>query len=183
MGRKYAFHEHNQLYFVSFATVNWIDVFVRRTYCDIVVDSLKYCMETKGLELYAWCIMSSHVHLIISTESGNLSDIMRDMKRHTSKTILKAIEENTQESRRDWLLWMFERAGKYNKNNEKYQFWQQNNHPIELSTHQMMIQRLDYLHNNPVESGAVEHPPDYLYSSAKDYFNDQKGLLPVILLR
>jgi REP element-mobilizing transposase RayT len=126
--------------------------------------------------------MSSHVHLIISTENGNLSDIMRDMKRHTSKTILKAIEENTQESRRDWLLWMFARAGTYNKNNEKYQFWQQNNHPIELSTHQMMIQRLDYLHNNPVESGAVEYPPEYLYSSAKDYYNDQKGLLPIVLL-
>lgn len=182
MGRKYVFHEHDQLYFVSFATVNWIDVFVRRIYCDIIVDSLKYCIENKGLELYAWCIMSSHVHLIISTEKGSLSDIMRDLKRHTSKAILKAITDNIQESRRDWLLWMFERAGKHNANNEQYQFWQQNNHPIELSTHQMMIQRLDYLHNNPVESGAVDYPPNYLYSSAKDYYTDEPGLLPVILL-
>jgi hypothetical protein len=107
---------------------------------------------------------------------------MRDLKRHTSKTILKAITENIQESRRDWLLWMFERAGKHNANNEQYQFWQQNNHPIELSTHQMMMQRLDYLHNNPVESGAVDYPPNYLYSSAKDYYTDEPGLLPVILL-
>jgi putative transposase len=181
MGRKYVFHEHDQLYFVSFATVNWVDVFVRRIYCDIIVDSLKYCIENKGLELYAWCIMSSHVHLIISTEKGNLSDIMRDLKRHTSKTILKTIAENTQESRKNWLLWI-ERAGKHNPNNEKLQFWQQNNHPIELSTQKMMIQRLDYLHNNPVESGAVAYPPEYLYSSAKDYYSDQKGLLPVILL-
>jgi putative transposase len=182
MGRKYIFHEHDQLYFVSFATVNWIDVFVRRIYCDIVVDSLKYCIENKGLELYAWCIMSSHVHLIISTEKGNLSDILRDLKRHTSKTILKTIAENIQESRREWLLWMFERAGKRNANNEQYQFWQQNNHPIELSTHAMMVQRLDYLHNNPVESGAVDYPPNYLYSSAKDYYLDEDGLLPVIRL-
>jgi putative transposase len=182
MGRKYKFHQHDQLHFVSFATVNWIDVFTRRIYCDIIVDSLKYCIEHKGLELYAWCIMSNHVHLIISTENGNLSDIMRDLKRHTSKTLLKAIEDNVQESRREWMLWMFKRAGKFNANNEVYQFWQQNNHPIELSTHEMMVQRLDYLHNNPVEAGSVEYPPEYLYSSAKDYYTDQKGLLPVILL-
>jgi putative transposase len=183
MGRKYIFHEQDQLYFVSFATVQWIDVFVRRIYCDIMVDSLKFCIENKGLELYAWCIMSSHVHLIISTaENGDLSAIMRDMKRHTSKTILKAIEENVQESRKEWMLWLFKRAGKYNSNNEKYQFWQQHNHPIQLSTQKMIDQRLDYLHNNPVESGAVNYPPDYLYSSAKDYYLDEKGLLPVILL-
>jgi putative transposase len=126
--------------------------------------------------------MSSHVHLIISTESGNLSDIMRDLKRHTSKTILKTIEENLQESRRDWMLWMFRRAGQYNSNNEHYQFWQQHNHPVQLSTKQMMQQRLDYLHNNPVESGAVDYPPNYFYSSAKDYYTDQQGILPVILL-
>jgi putative transposase len=182
MGRKYKFHQHDKLYFVSFATVNWIDVFTRRIYCDIVVDSLKYCIGNKGLEVYAWCIMSSHVHLIISTESGNLSDIMRDLKRHTSKTILKAIEENTQESRREWMLWMFKRAGAFNANNETYQFWQQNNHPIELSTNEMMQQRLDYLHNNPVESGAVDYPPNYFYSSAGDYYTDEPGLVPVILL-
>ncbi|WP_454802098.1 REP-associated tyrosine transposase [Mucilaginibacter phyllosphaerae] len=182
MGRKYKFHEHDKLYFVSFATVNWIDVFVRRQYCDIIVDGLKYCIEAKGLEVYAWCIMSSHVHLIISTENGNLSDIMRDLKRHTAKAILKAIEDNIQESRRDWMLWMFKRAGQRNINNEVYQFWQQNNHPVQLSTNEMMEQRLAYLHNNPVESGSVEYPPEYLYSSAKDYYLDQKGLIPIILL-
>ena len=91
--------------------------FYQENYCDIVVDSLKFCIENKGLELYAWCIVSSHVRLIISTEKGNLSDIIRDMKRHTSKTILKAIEENIQESRKEWMLWLFERAGKHNSNN------------------------------------------------------------------
>ena len=126
--------------------------------------------------------MSSHVHLIISTETGNLSSIVSDIKRHTSKTILKAIEDNPQESRKDWMLWLFERAGKYNSNNEHYQFWQQNNHPIQLSTQLMINQRLDYLHNNPVEAGIVEKPEDHLYSSAKDYYTKEKGLIPVILL-
>jgi putative transposase len=93
--------------------------------------------------------MSSHVHLIIGTETGNLSDIIRDMKRHTSKLLLKTISENMQESRREWMMWMFERAGKHNSNNEKYQFWQQNNHPVELSTIEMFNQRLDYLSLQP----------------------------------
>jgi REP element-mobilizing transposase RayT len=158
MGRKYTISDSTQLHFVSFATVRWIDVFVRRTYCEIITDSLKYCMDHKGLELYAWCIMSSHVHLIISSENDNLSDILRDLKRHTSKTILKAIEENPEESRKEWMLWMFARAGQRNSNNETYQFWQQNNQPIQLSNHEMIIQRLNYLHNNPVTSGSVSKP-------------------------
>ena len=98
MGRKYIFHNSKELYFVSFATVNWIDVFMRKIYFDIVVDSLRYCIEHKGMELYAWVIMPSHVHLIISLGNKNLSDIMRDLNRHTSKTV--------QESRREWLLWI-----------------------------------------------------------------------------
>ena len=179
MGRKYKFHDHQKLHFVSFATVNWIDVFTRRVYCDIVVGSLKYCIENKGLELYGWCIMPSHVHLIIGTENGNLSHIIRDLKRHTSKLLLKTISENMHESRREWMMWMFGRAGKRNTNNEQYQFWQQNNHPIELSTAEMFDQRLDYLHYNPVESGAVRNPPGYLYSNAIDYYTDEKGLLPI----
>ena len=143
MGRKYIFHDSRELYFVSFATVNWIDVFTRKLYFDIVVDSLIFCTQNKGLELYAWCIMPSHVHLIISSAKDNLSDIMRDLKRHTSKALLKAIAENQKESRKEWLLSHFGRAGKRNANNETYQFWQQNNHPIELSSIEMLQQRLD----------------------------------------
>ena len=181
MGRKYVFRDSSRLYFVSFATVNWIDVFIRSQYCNIVVDSLKYCVDNKGLEVYAWCIMSSHVHLIISSEKEHLSDIMRDLKRHTAKQLLKAIEGNDQESRREWMLWLFARAGKYNSNNEKYQFWQQNNHPIELATNDMIDQRLDYLHNNPVAAGIVAKPEDYIYSSAGDYAGI-KGLVPLLLV-
>ena len=179
MSRNYKFRDQRQLYFVSFATVNWIDVFIRYEYKDIVVDSLKYCMDEKGLELYAWCIMSSHVHLIIGTNGMKMEDILRDLKRHTSKTLLKAIQQNHRESRREWILWMFGRAGKKNPNNEKYQFWQQHNHPIELSTASIMHQKLDYLHNNPVEAGYVREPWEYLYSSAIDYCTDRKGLIKI----
>ena len=123
--------------------------------------------------------MPSHVHLIISSENSQLSDIMRDLKRHTSKKLLSSIQLNLQESRKEWMLWMFARAGKKNPNNDSYQFWQQNNHPIELSTNEMIDQRLEYLHMNRVESGFVSEPHHYLYSSAADY-SGKKGLVPII---
>src|SRR5207248_2824214 len=133
--------------------------------------------QEKGLDLGAWCIMTSHVHLIIGSHKDKMENIMRDLKRHTSKAILKEIENNMQESRRESMLWMFRRAGKRNPNNEIYQFWQQNNQPIELNTNEKIDQRLHYLHYNPVEAGFVDEPWQYPYSSAKDYFGLGKGLI------
>jgi putative transposase len=181
MSRTYKIRDQQKLYFVSFATVNWIDVFIRREYKDIVVASLSYCIGHKGLEVYAWCIMSSHVHLIIGSTGAKMEDILRDLKRHTAKALLKAIAGHNQESRKEWMLWMFERAGKRNPNNSKYQFWQQHNQPIELWSNELMDQKLHYLHRNPVEAGWVEEPEHYLYSSARDYAG-VKGLVEVKIL-
>nr|WP_255369939.1 transposase [Mucilaginibacter sp. OK283] len=153
----------------------------RRAYKDIIVESLKYCIKHKGLQLHGWVIMSNHVHLIISTNDKPMQDILRDVKRHTSKAITKAIIENVQESRREWMLWFFEREGKSNPNNENYQFWQQGNHPIEIYTNKVLDQKLDYIHNNPVTAGWVDEPHHFLYSSARDYAGG-KGLIDIILV-
>lgn len=183
MSRKYKFRNPEAVYFVTFATINWIDVFTRRDYKDIIVDSLNYCIKNKGLIVYAWVIMSNHVHLVIEGRNVALEDVMRDLKKHTSKSILNAIEENPQESRKKWMLWMFERAGKKNGNNTKYQFWQQHNQPIELSTPELTEQKLDYLHNNPVAAGITDTAESYLYSSARDYYNGKNcGLFAIRLL-
>ena len=93
MSTKYKFNDHSKLYFVSFAVVYWIDVFSRKHYRDLFIESLKYCQQNKGMELYAYCIMSNHVHLIIGSESKLLSEIMRDLKKFTSYSIIKAISE------------------------------------------------------------------------------------------
>ncbi len=132
MSRKYKFHDQDALYFVSFATVNWVDVFTRNVYRYVVLDSLKYCSTNKGMELYAWCIMSNHVHLIIGSKGKPMQDIIRDLKSFTSRTIKDEIANNPQESRKEWMLSMFTRAGRQNGNNHDWQFWQQNNQPIEL---------------------------------------------------
>jgi putative transposase len=93
------------------------------------IDSLKYCQKNKGLELYAWCLMPSHLHMIISAkEDVNLSDILRDFKKFTSKEIIRLIQEEP-ESRREWMLDKFEFAGRYNPKIKNYKFWQDGNKP------------------------------------------------------
>ncbi|TAE66423.1 MAG: transposase [Bacteroidetes bacterium] len=182
MSTKYKFEDQNKIYFVSFAVVDWIDVFIRPLYKDIFVESLKYCQENKGLELYAWCVMTSHIHLIIGTNgTEKLENIMRDLKKFTSKNIHNAIQKNPQESRKEWLLEAFKQAGIRNSNNTNFQFWQQDNHPIALNTYTMSEQKLNYLHENPVKEGFCFEPQMYPYSSAIDY-QGGKGLLDILFL-
>lgn len=170
MSRKYKFTNKDGIYFISFSTVSWVDVFTRVVYKDILVENLRYCQNNKGLELFAWCIMTNHVHLIARAQEGFLlSNILRDFKKHTSKLLIKTIKENQQESRRAWILEIFRNAGENNNANCSFQFWQQDNHPIEIWSEKIILQKLNYLHNNPVVAGIVRHPEDYLYSSARNY--------------
>jgi putative transposase len=103
------------------------------------------------------------------------------MKSFTSRSLKDAITDNVQESRREWMIWMMERAGKQNSNNQNFQFWQQHNKSIELTDNKIMEQKLNFLHNNPVVEEIVEKPEDYKYSSARDYCG-LKGLLKLELL-
>ena len=178
MSSKYKISDHQEVHFISFAVVQWVDALSRPHYKDIVIDSLRFCQQKKGLILYAYVIMSNHIHLIAAAKEGySLSDILRDMKKHTSKALLAAIQNNT-ESRKDWMMWIFSSAGKYNSNNKEFQFWQQDNRPIQLNTSEMVEQRLNYIHNNPVLAGLVKEAEHYPYSSATDY-SGNKGLLEI----
>ena len=125
--------------------------------------------------------MTSHVHLIIGSESNPLAHIMRDLMSYTSRAIRLCIEEHESESRKEWMLWMMKRAGVKNSNNNDWQLWQQDSHPIELYNAENAKQKLDYLHLNPVVSGFVTKREEYVYSSAIDYYGG-KGLLNTRLL-
>ena len=114
MSTKYKIRDQEQLYFVSFAVVYWLDVFVRNEYREVLLDSLRFCQKNKGLEVFAWCIMTSNVHLIIGTTDKKMEDILRDFKSYTSTQLRKVISQNQQESRREWLLEMMKKAGKNN---------------------------------------------------------------------
>ncbi len=176
MSSKYKFSDNDKLYFISFAVVYWIDLFIRKEYKEILLESWKYCQRLKDLEIYGWCIMTSHVHMIIGSSGRDLSKIVGEMKSFTSTSLKKAIIDNKQKSRKEWMHWLMERAGKKNGNNRDWQLWQQNNHPLEIYSESMFNQKLAYIHRNPVEAGFVENEEDYLYSSARDFY-DKKGLI------
>lgn len=167
-------------YFLTLTVVDWVDVFSRPKYKHIIVDSLNFCIEQKGLIVYSWCLMTNHLHLIAGAKEGiNLSDIIRDFKKFTSKEIITAIQ-NGEESRRKWMLNRFEFAGRYNKKIKDYKFWQVGNAPKEIITGEFLQQKLDYIHQNPVVAEIVQEPEDYLYSSARNYA-DMPGLVKIVL--
>ena len=176
MSRKYKFHNESGAYFISFATVYWLDVFTRQIYFNVLEESIDYCRAEKGMEVFAYCFMPSHVHLIFRSGNEDPSGLIRDFKGFTAKKLIKTIEENLQESSKEWLLWMMERAGKKKSNVKQRQFWQQHNKPIELWSEKVIQQKIDYIHNNPVESGFVTDPIDWKYSSARNYQEDQTVL-------
>ncbi|NME67632.1 REP-associated tyrosine transposase [Flammeovirga aprica] len=183
MSRKYKILDQTKCYFVTLTVVHWIDVFTRKEYKDIIIDSLKYCQNNKGLALHAYVIMTNHIHLIISNNEDNkLEYILRDMKKFTSLKIINAIKDNPVESRKKWLIWMFEKTGQRNKNNTRYQFWQQHNCPKMLTSSDSLSQKLNYIHDNPLKEGIVNEPDEYLYSSAGNYSGKMLRVLDVELI-
>ena len=183
MSRNYKFHNPEGTYFVSFAVIEWLDVFTCNDYKDIVVDSLRYCIKEKGMEIFAWCIMTNHVHLIFRSIGGRKPEqLLGDFKRFTNKTIVKAIEDNPGENRKEWLLEQFKKEGIKSSNVNEYQFWRHDNKPIELWSNKVIDEKLNYVNQNPVAGGLVFRAEDYLYSSAKDYAGEE-GLLKVVVIK
>lgn len=133
------------------------------------------------MELYGYCLIPSHVHLIFRSSLGDPSGLMRDFKGYTSRKMLKIIEENAQESGKEWMLWMFEIPGIKNSNVKHRQFWQQNNMPIEIWSFKVFEQKLNYIRKNSIETGFVIDPIDWKYSSARNYGNNDHFILEIVM--
>ena len=177
MSRKYKFHNPKGAYIKSFAVRDWIDLLTRNEYKHILLENLAYCQKHKGLEIFAWCIMTNHVHLALrSIGEETLQNILRDFKGYTSKLLIKAIKENPRESRKEFLLREF-----WDENKQGYRLWRGDNKPIEIFSNHVIDQKINYIHNNPVEAGLVFRAEDYIYSSACNYAGE-KGLLDVVLV-
>lgn len=156
----------NYLYFITCTVVQWVDVFTRSIYADVLIDSLKYCQQHKELEIYGYVIMPSHIHMIVRHEEGQLDKIIGQFKSYTAKEIIKLIENSPEESRKKWLLHLFAYAAKYHKQHAEYMFWQYTKHPVALSNHKSFQQKLDYIHYNPLKAGYVTEAEKWYYSSA-----------------
>ena len=156
----------NELFFITMTIVDWIDLFTRQIYFDLIIDNLNYCQNNKGLEVYEYVIMTNHLHMICLGKDKPLSDILRDFKTFTSKELVKLIKNNSDESRRSWILKAFKQAGEKNPLNKYYQVWQNFNSPTLLDTSYLIDQKSEYIHDNPVVAGFVSEPYTYYYSSA-----------------
>jgi REP element-mobilizing transposase RayT len=180
MSDKYKIYDNDRPYFITMTAVGWIDIFTRKELKLLIVDSLQYCQKNKGLDIYGWCLMPSHLHMICSADDGfNLSDILRDFKKFTSKAIIKAIAE-IGESRSEWLIELFHRYCEYLKRDQQFKVWQDGNNAKVIVSNEFFFEKLQYIHNNPVEDMIVQNPEDYLFSSARNYA-DLDNLLEVIV--
>ncbi len=171
----YRIKEQQGTYFVTFTVEQWVDVFTRKEYVEIVINSLIFCQAEKGLLVYAWVIMTNHLHMIISCKEGNkLSDIIRDFKKFTSRKIISAIESFSKESRRCWLRFLL--IQKTTEGKTEICFWQDGNHAEEIYDLKFFCQKRDYIHFNPVKSGYVSIPEHWCWSSAVD-LRGRKGAI------
>ena len=173
MSQGYQIYDPAATYFLTLQVVDWVDVFTRRSYRDVVVESLAFCRQQKGLEVFAYVVMSNHLHLLVRARDGNLSDVLRDFKKFTARRILEEIKHSGAESRRDWMLKRFEFAAQRHVRNATLQFWTHENHAVAVVTPEFMRQKMDYIHLNPVRAGWVDEPHEYRYSSARNYAGRQ----------
>jgi REP element-mobilizing transposase RayT len=168
MSDKYKTHEPDKAFFITMTTVGWIDIFTRKNHKLAIVDSLKYCQENKGLEIYGRVLMHSHLHLICRAAEGfRLSDILRDFKKFTSKKIVLQIIDEP-ESRREWLLPLMQKYCEHLKRDQEYKLWQDGNHAEVIYSTKFFYEKLNYIHQNPVQDMLVEKPEEYLFSSARN---------------
>ncbi|MBB3123360.1 REP element-mobilizing transposase RayT [Mesoflavibacter sabulilitoris] len=183
MSTKYKATEQDAVYFITITVVGWVDVFTRLRQKDIIINALQYCQKHKGLEVYAYCLMSSHIHLLCKVEDESmLSDVIRDFKTYTSKKIIQTIKEYP-ESRREWMLDYFKNACTHLKRKQTYKVWQNGYHAEKVYSNKFIKQKTDYIHNNPVAEKIVAIPEDYVFSSARNYaeLDSELEIIPLII--
>lgn len=181
MSTKYKATIPDKAYFVTITAVNWVDLFTRLEQRMVLVDSLNYCSEYKNLEIYAYCIMPSHVHILCKAQDNEvLCNVMRDFKKFTSKKIIATIRLK-KESRRKWLLQMFQESCSHLKRDQTFKVWQNGYHAVLIESSKFVNQKLNYIHNNPVVDRIVDKPWEYVFSSARDYIGNE-GLVKVSVL-
>ena len=175
------FTDKNYAYFVTWAVVNWLPLFAEPAYRQIILDSLNYLRANKHTQLNAFVVMSSHVHVILWPEDGiNLSDVIRDFKRFTSKEISREAEQQGSE----YFIKIFSDARLVNRAQSisQYQVWQEGSHPEAIFTEKFAKQKVDYIHLNSIRAGMVKTAEEWPYSSARAYLLGEETYPPTDLL-
>jgi REP element-mobilizing transposase RayT len=170
-------------YLITFNTVDWVDVFVRPVYKQVIVHTLNHFIDNKGLVVHAWCLMTNHLHMLVQAKEGFvIGDIEREFKTFTTTKILEAIDTEP-EARKEWMLKRFENSGNILGLMKKYQVWQNSSSPqfIDLKRTEALVEHFSFIHENPVRDRFVDTAADYPYSSARDY-SGMQGLVKITKL-
>ncbi|EIC31465.1 REP-associated tyrosine transposase [Methylomicrobium album] len=172
MGRsRYRFIHPDQPHFMTLTVLHWIPVFTRPATVEILFESLRFLVN-EGLTIHAYVILENHLHLIAQSQQLD-RDIYR-LKSYTARELIRLLEANRINTILDQLAFY----KKAHKSDRAYQFWQEGVHPEWIQSEEMMRQKIEYIHLNPVKRGYVEQAEHWRYSSARDYAG-QAGLLPV----
>jgi putative transposase len=160
MRSRYCINKEDAAHFITSTIVEWLPVFTTSACCDILVRSFEYCRQHKGLRVHAWVILDSHFHAVVS--GPQLARTLADFKKFTARQVLEQLKLEG----RDWLLNQLAYFCAAHKRDSGHQVWQEGVHPQSISSDEMMLQKLEYLHNNPVKRGLVASPEHWVYSSA-----------------
>ncbi len=171
---RYRIAENDAAYFLTCTAVGWLPVFARPKAVEIVLDSWRFLQHHRRLTIYGYVVLENHVHLIAS--ASDLAKEIGDFKSFTARQIIDSLRAAKEVSFLEQLRSHMLR----HKSDREYQLWQEGSHPQQIGDEEMMRQKLEYIHLNPVKRGYVDDPTHWRYSSARDYMG-QKGLIPVEL--
>ncbi|MCK4357751.1 MAG: transposase [Candidatus Cloacimonetes bacterium] len=172
MRSSYKFSEYGtELYFLTFTIVEWIPVFIRQKYCDIIVNNLQFYRKEQGLKIHYLVIMPEHIHIIVSSEN-DVRKIIQNFKSYTAKEII----QNLKHDKRKWILNLLKYYKKKHKSESEYQVWQEGSHPEIITSTAMLNQKINYIHFNPVKAGFVTTPEQWRYSSA-GYYDGNESIM------
>ncbi|MCX6073869.1 MAG: transposase [Campylobacterales bacterium] len=173
MGRsRYKIHESTYPHFITCTVLHWIPIFTRIETTDIIFDSLKYLQKTDNLKLYAYVILENHLHLVV--QSDDLSKSMENFKKYTARQIIDLLKKRNVSTILDQLAFY----KKVHKEDREYQLWQEGIAPKLIQNDAMMVERINYIHQNPIKRGYVDEAKHWRYSSARDY-EGKIGLIEV----
>lgn len=176
--RPYSITPEFEYYFCRDTIIGWRYLFVAPEFFEVIVESFKYCRREKGLRVHGYVVMPTHVHSILSARDGNLSDILRDFKRWSSRRLSALLEEK----RNVWLLKYFSTAADFAGRGNDYKVWQSSSHPECIYSDRFFREKLDYIHMNPVRKGFVAEPEGWLYSSARNYMLGDESVMEIDMI-
>jgi putative transposase len=169
MRSHYKIHDSEGVYFLTSTVVEWIPIFTSKPYFDILISSILYCQKNLSLSVFAYIILDNHFHMVCL--APELSKVLQSLKRHTAKMIIGQLEQD----QKTWVLDLLSFYRKKHKKESEYQVWQEGFHPQQILSVEMLNQKIEYIHYNPVKRGLVMCPEHWVYSSAVDFILDQKG--------